>query len=68
MGEVDIFYMTRIQRERFPDDDEYEKVKVEKHEENKKDEITKAIKATQESQQFGESDDLDVPAFIRRRK
>lgn len=27
MREVDIFYMTRIQRERFPDDDEYEKVK-----------------------------------------
>ncbi len=50
------------------DFNEYEKVKVEKHEENKKDEITKAIKATQESQQFGESDDLDVPAFIRRRK
>ena len=35
---------------------------------SKKDEITKAIKATQESQQFGESDDLDVPAFIRRKK
>ena len=50
------------------DFNEYEKVKVEKHEENKKDEITKAIKATQESQQFGESDDLDVPAFIRRKK
>lgn len=27
MGEIDIFYMTRIQRERFPDDEEYEKVK-----------------------------------------
>ncbi len=50
------------------DFNEYEKVKVEKHEEHKKDEITKAIKATQESQQFGESDDLDVPAFIRRKK
>ena len=27
MGEIDVFYMTRIQRERFPDDEEYEKVK-----------------------------------------
>lgn len=27
MGEVDVLYMTRIQRERFPDDEEYEKVK-----------------------------------------
>lgn len=27
LGEIDIFYMTRIQRERFPDDEEYEKVK-----------------------------------------
>ena len=27
VGEVDVFYMTRIQKERFPDEDEYEKVK-----------------------------------------
>lgn len=50
------------------DFNEYEKVKVEKHEENKKDEINKAVKATQDSQHFGEADDLDVPAFIRRKK
>jgi aspartate carbamoyltransferase catalytic subunit len=27
MGEIDVLYTTRIQRERFPDDEEYEKVK-----------------------------------------
>lgn len=27
LDKIDIFYMTRIQRERFPDDEEYEKVK-----------------------------------------
>lgn len=27
LDKIDIFYMTRIQRERFPDEDEYEKVK-----------------------------------------
>ena len=47
---------------------EYEKVKVVKNEESKKDEINKAIKATQESQFFGEHEEFDVPSIIRRRK
>lgn len=27
LGEIDVFYMTRVQKERFPDEEEYEKVK-----------------------------------------
>ena len=27
LSEIDVFYMTRVQKERFPDEDEYEKVK-----------------------------------------
>ncbi len=50
------------------DFNEYEETKQVRHEENKKEEINKAVKATRESQHFGEADDLDVPAFIRRKK
>lgn len=50
------------------DFNDYEKEKVEKEVETKKVEINKAIKATQETQPFGEVDELDIPAFYRRKK
>jgi len=47
---------------------DFEREKVEKEVETKKTEINKAIKATQEAQPFGEVDELDIPAFYRRKK
>lgn len=47
---------------------DFEREKVEKEVETKKADINKAIKATQEAQPFGEVDELDIPAFYRRKK